>query len=327
MLNSLKQKSILIDLALSTKHLPSWRKLIAGMVLFILASIFINRYLFIVNEKQALEGYVGRVIDRTQQAIFQMSSGLKQAHNLNEDLCSIEGIEKLKVLMLKYPYIEDMGRIDDGQTLRCSAIWGEFSPAITLPKNLSQDSSFDQTWPDIENLFVEQQDRMVVRYREVFAIPSPTVFIEIPRNNQKTGSVLFSAQENTIYQLLNDISLAEANNIIHHPQNDIPLLPSKDNNLSIKVCPTGFNFCVAGIDKRIGIFDMPIWRWFSSIVSGIVACLLFFNTVLRFKESRLSLHKRLKKALRNNDIVSLYQPKIELCHGKNCWCRSASPLE
>ncbi|WP_394183267.1 EAL domain-containing protein [Marinomonas posidonica] len=316
MLRYFRKQSIILDMILSSVLLPSWRKLTIYLLVSISISLYAHHVLYLYQEKRSLQNYLEGVIDRTKQSVFQMQASLNLAITNNQTTCSDDDLNSLRKALLKYPYIEDIGRITADHKLVCSALWGTFTPPIEIPGQGHQDSHFRLSWPVINGLFVKGLQRSVFNSGDAFVIPSPATFADLTRYAKKTGSVLYSSKEHYIYQTFDDITLEEAQRAISYSQDNVPLFPTGNNLLTLKICPASFNFCATAIDKQTGYFDMSVWQWLWSILVGVFFGLFTAFSWAIFKSNRRSLIYRLKYALKNDQIYSLYQPKIQLSTGK-----------
>ncbi|WP_197465346.1 EAL domain-containing protein [Marinomonas sp. TW1] len=286
------------------------------LLLSISASLYIHHLFYLYQEKHSLQNYLEGVIDRTEQSVFQMHASLNLAITNHQVACSNEDLNSMRKTLLKYPYIEDIGRITADHKLVCSALWGEFLPPIKLPDEGNKDNLFRISWPITNGLFVKGLRRAVFSSGDAFVIPSPATFTNLTRYARKTGVVLYSSKEQHIYRTFDDITLEEADRAISYPQDNVPWLPTDNNFLTLSICPEGFSFCATAIDKKTGYYDMSLGQWLWSILVGVFFGLLTAISWAIFKSNRRSLIYRLKYALKNDQIYSLYQPKVQLKTGK-----------
>ncbi len=316
MLGYFRKKSIILDMILSSVLLPSWQKLSIYLLFSISVSLFAHHAFYLYQEQHSLQRYLEGIIERTKQSVFQMRTSLNLAITNDQIACSDKDLNSLRIALLKYPYIEDIGRITEDHKLICSALWGPFTPPLELPKQANIDTSFRINWPETNGLFAKGQQRSVFSAGNAFVIPSPATFTDLIRHSRKTGSVLYSSKKQHIYRIFDDITLEEAKKAMSYSKNNVPMLPTANNILTLRICPAGFNFCATAIDKRTGYFDMNIWQWLWAILVGAFFGMFMAFSWAIFKSNRRSLIYRLKYAIKNDQIYSLYQPKIQLNTGK-----------
>jgi len=316
MLGYFRKQSIILDMILSSVLLPSWRKLTVYLLVSIGISLYAHHALYLYQEQRSLQNYLEGVIDRTKQSVFQMRTSLNLAMTNDQMACSDEDLNSLRETLLKYPYVEDLGRISADHKLLCSALWGTFTSPLELPAQGHQDSHFSLSWPDTTGLFVTGLQRAVFSSGDAFVVPSPATFADLTRYARKTGSVLYSSNEQHVYQTFDDITFEEAQKAMSYSKDNVPLLPTANNLLTLTICPAGFSFCATAIDKQTGYFDMSVKQWLWSVLVGVFFGLFTAFSWAIFKSNRRSLIYRLKYALKNDLIYSLYQPKVQLNTGK-----------
>ncbi|WP_353666309.1 EAL domain-containing protein [Marinomonas sp. THO17] len=288
------------------------------MILCLLSSIFLSLYLHhkycLYQEARSLENYINVINYRTKQAVFQMRRSVAQVQN-SVDICSTKDLNQLRKLVLHYPYIEDLGRITPDNKLICSALWGQFTPPIQLPDPMIHNGILTQVWPKLSNIFNTGQMRDILSSSNVFIVSSPTIFLELSRQMHNTGGVLYDKYSKQIFHIFDDMTHQEAIDAIQTAPQSFSFFQT-NQILTLTMCPAGFNFCISGIDKSIGIFDMSLWQWLSGMLLGaLMGVSLIFQWIF-IHSKRRSMKYRLKLALKHQQFYSLYQPKIQLKTGK-----------
>ncbi|ETI59365.1 EAL domain-containing protein [Marinomonas profundimaris] len=316
MLGYVRKKSIILDIILSSLVLPSWKNLFFFILPFLCISIFLHHWSALSTEEKNLENYVNGIAGRTAQTIFQMETSLALANQSKAPHCSPEDINTLRRILVNYPYVEDLGRISDNNEVTCSAFWGAFPEPKKLPDEYIEDTNFQKTWIDIDGFFSANQQRSIFNIGDAFSVSSPATFLALSRYSQKTGSVLYNASQKHIYQIFDDITYQQARNIITMPTNHFLWIPIPQNFLTFTFCPQYYEFCVTGMDTKIGVYDMSAWEWLQIAILGILSGSIVSFGLTLFKSNRRTLMYRLKYALKVNDFYSLYQPKIHLKTGK-----------
>ncbi|MFQ3185805.1 EAL domain-containing protein [Marinomonas primoryensis] len=316
MLKYVRKKSIILDMILSALVLPSWKNLLFFVLLTLCFSLYIHHWSALTAEQKKLESYVKKITDRTQQSVFQLKTSLILANQSKAASCSPEDINMLRDILANYPYVNDIGRISSANEVTCSVLWGVLSEPKKLPNKSIQDSSFQKSWTEVSGFFSANQQRSIFNIGHSFAVSSPTTFLDISRHSQKIGGVLYTPTEKKIHHLFDDITYQQAQSVITSPPKQHLWLPILNNFLVSTYCPPHYEFCVTGVDTRIGIYDMSIIEWLKIIISGILAGVVLSFGIKLFKSNRRTLIYRLKYAIKTDDIYSLYQPKIHLKTGK-----------
>ena len=316
MLNYIRNKSIILDLIFSSLVKPSWKNLLFFISVSICISILLHNCSKLAIEKSQLSNYVDNMTNRVTQSTFQMKTAIDLANQENTLTCSNDDIQSLRIILSNYPYINDLGRLSKNNEILCSVLWGKISEPIKLPDEYIIDSIFEKSWPFIKGVFSPNQIRAIFSIDNTFTVASPITFLGITRLSSKTGSVIYEKNTGKIYQIFDDITYQKAEQIIAKSSNNLPLLTMPNSHLVVKNCPENYEFCVAGIDSKVGIYDMSPIDWIKILLygAGIGVILSVFFTL--FISNRRTLIYRLKYAIRKDDIYSLYQPKIHLKSGR-----------
>lgn len=316
MLEYVRKKSIILDIVFSSLVLPSWKNLVLFILPSLCLSVFIHQWYALSSEKKNLEYYVHGISGRTTQAIFQVKTGLTLANQSQAETCSPEDINTLRNILANYPYVDDLGRLTANNEVICSVLWGVFPTPKKLPNSSIQGTNFEKTWTVVDGFFSANQQRSIFNIGNAFAVSSPATFLAMSRHSKKTGSVLYPTSQEKIYQIFDDITHQQALDIMASPSNNTPLFPTPNDFLTVTQCLPHYDFCVTGIDSKIGLYDMSVWEWLKILIIGGLTGTLLSSAVMLFQSNRRTLMFRLKYALKMDDFYSLYQPKIHLKTGK-----------
>lgn len=316
MLEYVRKKSIILDIVFSSLVLPSWKSLASFIAISVCLSIYLHNWSALVTEKNKLSDYVNNITDRATQSSFQMKTGLTLANQVNAPLCSYEDINSLRTILSNYPYINDLGRVSKNNEILCSALWGRLTTPKKLPDNSIQDTNFDKTWPLINGLFSANQVRAIFSIGNAFAVASPITFLSITRYSPKTGSVLYTKKTKHIYQTFDDITYQQAQEMITTATEEMPWFTTPSSFLTVRNCPANDEFCISGIDSKVGVYDMSLVDWIKMLLLGIFIGVIMSFAITLFISNRRTLIYRLKYAIKKDDIYSLYQPKVHLKTGK-----------
>jgi len=245
-----------------------------------------------------------------------MKKAIDLANQIEAPICSNEDIQSLRLILSNYPYINDLGRISKDDEILCSVLWGKISEPKKLPVDHIKDSSFEKTWPFIKGIFSPNQTRAIFNNGNTFAVASPVTFLGITRYSPKTGSAIYAKHTNKIHQIFDDITYQQAEHVIAKSSTNLPWLTTPNALLITKNCPENYEFCIAGIDSKVGIYDMSLVEWIKMVFYGACIGVILSFVITLFISNRRTLIYRLKYAIRMDDIYSLYQPKIHLKTGR-----------
>ncbi|WP_111638671.1 EAL domain-containing protein [Marinomonas shanghaiensis] len=316
MLDYFRSKSIILEIILSSLAKPSWKNLVAFIAISVCFSVFLHNWSALLSEKAKLNTYVKNISHRVTQSTFQMKTGIFLANQIAAPICSHEDINELRTILSNYHYISDLGRITEDNQILCSAMWGKLLEPKSLPEKSIRSSSFEKSWPFISGLFSSNQIREIFSTGNAFVVASPATYLDIVRYSSKTGSVLYTKETKQIYRIFDDITIQQAQNLIHSPTPKLPLLTTPNSVLTVTNCPKSYDFCVSAIDSKIGIYDMGLWDWIKMLFIGSAIGIILSFLVTFYIANRRTLIYRLKYAIKMNAIYSLYQPKIHLKTGK-----------
>ncbi|WP_212653441.1 EAL domain-containing protein [Marinomonas sp. CT5] len=263
-----------------------------------------------------MSNYVKNITNRVTQSSFQMKTAINLANQVDAAVCSPKDIHSLRQILANYPYINDLGKLSKDNEVLCSVLWGKISEPKKLPDNHIKDTNFERTWPLVRGLFSPNQIRAVFSNGNTFAVASPITFLGISRHSSKIGSVIYVKQTKKIYQIFDDITYQKAQQVIANGSTKLPWLTTPNSLLITKSCPTNYEFCVAGIDSKVGIYDMSLVDWIKMVLYGVCIGVILSFAITLLISNRRTLIYRLKYAIRMNDIYSLYQPKIHLKTGR-----------
>ncbi|WP_225084840.1 EAL domain-containing protein [Pectobacterium colocasium] len=267
-------------------------------------------FLFSLNEL-LVNHQENKLILRSEKLRFQTEilaeqalSALGDINAIDDDICSPNYIEKLRMIRWRHLNIEDVASLKENR-IDCSAFWGEVIPPLYITvKNEAENN---------KPVFIEVKNNSKTLYNNIGLYQGhAAVFVargtyESILNTVADGYfVMTSADKSQKYFESNSKEYVASGN---------PLL-RKIFTANTSLCSPQWRFCVMAQNARSGLLSLtPGLLSFVMVVALMLGGFLTFFC-LNIVDKRQSLKSRLKKSIKRGDIFLEYQPMVNAIDGK-----------
>ncbi|TDO95805.1 EAL domain-containing protein [Marinomonas balearica] len=317
LLDYVKSQLVKFGIFLSYLPKPTW----SSTALSSLVSVFIilnaAHFNIISNEALSLKKYSNDVAKRNLQVSFQAQKVLTLGSELSNKTCDINTLSKLRRIVSRYHYIEDIG-ITDGNTVRCSAAWGKLNTPIRLPKADSDNADGQGLifWRFSAFLTGEFEKRTLFQNKNIIVSLSPAAYLAINRRSTKTGAVMYNDNTGFVYSILDDVPESYITKAINHKPSFYSWLPFPNSYITHKQCDHSKNHCSVVMDRKLGLYTKPYTYLATLTTFGIILGISIAFLIQYRKFAPKALLNKLRFAIKRELIFPLYQPKIHLETGR-----------
>lgn len=260
-------------------------------------------------DKNKTEQYSKNILSRSILVIKQIDEIYADKDRISQSPpCSADYLSSIRALLWSKSLLKDIAYID-GKSMRCSALWGTFSPAENIADTPAEISYGGGTW--YLDKAINQQFKASIYAKGNLAITvSPFIFNRFtsdPENKSISAIVGNYDHSQHIFFIGNETAA------VHDTEHGSGHY--KKYSLS-KLCSKEYDLCVVSGMSPHGIKDIP-WAIKAAVLllSTLIGVLLSIsiNLYIRKKSSLLT---RLQFALRNERFSIEFQPIVSLDRGE-----------
>lgn len=262
------------------------------------------------SQQQALNADTQQIFEQAEAISTNIKRAVYSAAEFPYKRCSAKDLDALQDMLWEYSYLQDIGRVQDGQVI-CTAGRGVLKEPWPLPPT-DKSSGGARHWLRAPNVLNQGVASSMALYQDTLSFTSPFIFPQGLKEQHHIGVFVVPSNLQFVYTQFGDLPFKLTEEIQKTPH----WWPKIHETLREDFCVEDSNVCVIGIKKDVGFFYL---RWFYQLIAivigvniGLYSYLLFFT----FGARRRSLAFRLKKAVKAKQMYLEYQPKYHLASGK-----------
>jgi len=263
------------------------------IIIGVLFSFTISQFIWMASTNSRMNSYSNAILNHAEIVAENLTSALNELNKRDGKACGKNYLEFTKEITYKYIYIKDAGYIKDNK-ITCSAMWGII-----------------QNFKLKGNELLTKNNVILWNGASVYFKTDMTVYISAKDNSfVVTSPTAFSPFDSPSHDILTTITSHDGKTIMRHfgKLKKQYLLTT----LKTKKCSKKYDICVeSSIVSNILSTKQPSLIAFISFI-GVSSGFFFFYASTKYLDARDSLEYRLKKAIADGLIYTVYQP---ILHG------------
>ncbi|WP_254592763.1 EAL domain-containing protein [Pectobacterium polaris] len=284
-----------------------FKKIITTIFMMVIIS---SSFLFSLNEL-LVNHQESKLTLRSEKLRFQAEmlaeqalSALGDINAIDDDICSPNYIEKLRMIRWRHLNIEDVASLKESR-IYCSAFWGEVNPPLHITvKNETENN---------KPVLIEVKNNSKTLYNNI-ALYQGHAAVFVARGTYE--GILNTVTDG--YFVMTSVDKSQKyfeSNSKEYIASGNPLL-SKIFTANTSLCSPQWLFCVMAQNARSGLLSLtPGLLSFVMVVALMLGGFLTFFC-LNIVDKRQSLKSRLKKSIKRGDVFLEYQPMVNAIDGK-----------
>ncbi|WP_239458445.1 EAL domain-containing protein [Pectobacterium brasiliense] len=234
----------------------------------------------------------------------QALSALGDINAIDDNICSPNYIEKLKMIRWRHLNIEDVASLKENR-IYCSAFWGEVNPPLHITV-INETENNKPALIEVKNNSKTQYNNIGLYQGHAAVFVSRGTYESILNTVTDGYFVMTSADKSQKYFESSSKEYIASGN---------PLL-SKLFTANTSLCSPQWQFCVMAQNAHSGLLSFtPGLLSFVMMVALMLGGFLTFFC-LNIVDKRQSLKSRLKKSIKRGDVFLEYQPMVSAIDGK-----------
>ena len=301
---------------LFSEQLPSqqqtWFKTASLTSFFSLLFLYFVHISVTLNSKDILDRHTFNIFEKSQQLDFQIKNSFSLSKTSDNGLCSPNDFQILRETLQKYYYLDDIGRISNGKIL-CTVKKGILASPILLNETPTSSNNGIDYWNNQNQLFNNINRAPMFSRDNTIAIISNAYMTELDLSNPiQIGSGGYFYLKNTdyifkIYGKINTQHIARAKRSASSLSAFL-LLPG--SIISSNLCDEISDICLMSVITAHGIFNLPYLHLLLIILAIFIFSIVFSKLVISYQRGPNAFIRKLRKAIKSEDIYPVYQTKL-----------------
>lgn len=263
------------------------------------------------TQYKELQSYSLYALNYASEVARDLQKSVTEARLSTYVECSSDDIEWLRGVLWNHKYLEDIGRVKNGQLI-CTVERGRLYDPIALPAPDNQASNDLKFWRDSTQIIGTVFASDMTQVDDIMIITSPFAFDAMREPETDISAVIISQETNFILRSFGHYASELADQLLQL-QAHLPRSPF--SSLHYYDC-TDAGLCVFAEERSSGIFGLS---WMSASMIGLLGSfggLGVSSLIYKTHRRRHSMAYHLKKTILNNDLNVVFQPKICLLSGQ-----------
>lgn len=245
-----------------------------------------------------LDAYVQQILDRALVVSNASIGALHRAREIDQEACTDEDLNELRLLAFSAPHVRDVGRLRNGRFV-CSASWGVLSDAVRMPKPDFQKSGY-QFWGGFSGVLDSRIETDMIAFDGVVVATSPRAFEEVVEPAEGRGAMVTTLGGPFAFETFGEVGALALS------ASGEPL--ASDGFVTSKACNRDVGICVAGVDRGGGLLGLSAVQCLTLILLSIMGGMGVTVQLLALQRKRSSIERQLARAMERRDIQVMYQP-------------------
>ncbi|MCE0494787.1 EAL domain-containing protein [Vibrio salinus] len=276
--------------------------------LSVLFTFLLSHFIIVYNDFMNLKYNENTTFELFERAAFQVKNTLDLDISVSTR-CTEKVSNVFKDILKTYYYIGDIGLVRNGM-MSCSLFSGKYPIKVSNDKRKNGEIDilhFNNTKSVYDNIAFEHNGIVVFLSKAYLRQVN-----KYPSGKDGSGIVIHSKDRSFIYNYIGDIDkydldFLKASNI-HDSDYSFLYKPS----LALERCSRFLKICTTALDNQVGLYGLSIDKIIYLFLLGLsVGVAVSYIQQLRYSGIRHFLRK-LKKALKNEEIRTVYQPQYAL---------------
>ncbi len=252
----------------------------------------------------ALEGQAGVILDRANDLVRETRVAIVQVSRLTTEPCSADDLAAMRLIAINLFFLMDIARGHDGH-VQCDIAGGTEPPIRDLgPPSFSSRLGL-KVWIDAA-VFPDRRLRAIVAEGGgVMTFSRPVMFTDKFKALGDANAAITSIDGNRLFAWSDNPAAPPA------PFTDGGVWRGSPLEHRLRVCDQDGNLCVHLHGAALtGLWPIPLPVLLVLMLVGLVVGLMVYGLGAAWLASRRTLLNRLRRAIRNDDMVVVYQPLV-----------------
>lgn len=289
----------------------SKKRFVQSLVALLVGSVtalWITHYVTQRTQYEELSSYANYTLDYATRVTLDLKRAVEHAQASSYSPCSEADLALLRDLLWQHKYLKDVGRVE-GDKLLCSAERGMLSSSVALPEAtawLGEDTRF---WSGAHNFVGIAFQTDMVANGNVLVLTSPFAFDAMRQPPSDMSAVILSRGTQYIFR-----TFGRAPEILEHDSR-FSWLPIPSSELNYYSC-SGPELCVFAEDRKVGVYGLSAVTLLGIVMLGGLSGIGLISFCYKTRQHRESMLYHLKRAIQEESLTLVYQPKIQISNQK-----------
>jgi len=294
-----------------------WLKIVSFAFTFSLLLFYCLHISIILTNKSILDDYARDVFFKSRVLDFQIKHSFSLSEAKESTFCSEKDFALLRDILNKYYYLGDLGRVVDNKIL-CSVKKGILDKPFSLinePDAVKKGVSY---WNKQSKLVDTKKVPQFTKQNTITSI-SPAFLEDLNSSvasSNGAGGYLYLKDSDYIFRIYGKINtehVLQARNLKASIY-DFLFLPG--SILREDLCDNDSDICLMTVVQAAGLFNLPYLHLLVYSIAIFTFSLFITLTTYSLQGGSKAFLRRLRKAIKSDDISPVYQPKILINSGK-----------
>jgi sensor c-di-GMP phosphodiesterase-like protein len=291
--------------------------LVLGGAVGAIAAFGLARVLEIRLAEEALLRYAQDTLHVVDSSAAELDAGLNKVAQDGLPFCSDDEIALMRRIVYEAAFVKDLGRTQDGR-LYCTSGLGRISKPPPMPAPVLSFYSANQgaqveIMPDNALALAPSARGFIAELRGVTAVLNPALYASLNDPPMYVSGMVRDTQHQVVAPAFGRPTPLSTGEVLAGK------LLERGGTMYQPLCDNVRAICVIATEtradmlaRRRGVFiSFPATTVIFSVAGGVLGLSIASSIVLFYHRQR-SLERRLRRAIRNRQIVCAYQPVVDL---------------